>query len=131
MKIFNVEKIQNEKGNIFKILDKHKNLNKKFSEIYVTSVKYNQIKAWKKHKITNLHLILLNGKVKVTSYKKNKFQSHILNKPLSHIINVPRNEYFGFKGLSNTLSKILVISDELHDSEEVKSYDINKIKFKW
>ena len=60
MKIFNVEKIQNEKGNIFKILDKHKNSNKKFSEIYVTSVKYNQIKAWKKHKITNLHLILLN-----------------------------------------------------------------------
>lgn len=131
MKIFNVEKIQNKKGNIFKLLDEHKNMNKKFSEIYITSVKFNQIKAWKKHKITNLHFILLNGKVKFTSYKKNKFQSHVLNKPLSHIIKVSRNEYFGFKGLSNSLSKILVISDEVHDSEEVKSYDINKFKFKW
>ena len=131
MKIFNVEKIQNKKGNIFKLLDEHKNMNKKFSEIYITSVKFNQIKAWKKHKITNLHFILLNGKIKFTSYKKNKFQSHVLNKPLSHIIKVSRNEYFGFKGLSNSLSKILVISDEVHDSEEVKSYDINKFKFKW
>ena len=45
--LLDIEIVKQNKGNIFKIIDKKKNNLKSFNEIYVTSINSNIIKAWK------------------------------------------------------------------------------------
>ena len=64
--------ISNRKGKIIKILGKNSKNFKKFGEIYLSYVKYNSIKAWKKHSLADLNLLVIKGKVQFVFYNKNK-----------------------------------------------------------
>jgi len=80
VRLINLFEIKNAKGNILKILNKNEKLFTKFGEVYLSRVKKNYVKAWKKHKKTNLNLAVVSGEVKFVIYDnfKNKFKRIIL-----------------------------------------------------
>tara|TARA_B100000035_G_C21022700_1_gene564747 strand:+ start:459 stop:869 length:411 start_codon:yes stop_codon:yes gene_type:complete len=130
MKILNNQIIKNPKGDIIKIISKM-NFNKSFKELYITSINYGDIKAWKKHKKTNLYLMILNGKIKLVTKFKNETACKIFNKNLKILIKIEKNTIFGFKGLSKYKSNILVISDLYHNKSEVNNFSLNQFNYKW
>lgn len=129
--LLNIEIVKQSKGNIFKIIDKKKNNLKSFNEIYVTSINSNIIKAWKKHSKTNLYLTVISGSVLFVTIKNKVFNSFLLNSKLKSVLKIEKNVIFGFKGISKTNSKILVISEIVHNSSESTNYDLSKFHFKW
>ena len=93
--------MSNRKGKITKILSKN---SRNFEEVYLSHVKYNSIKAWKKHSLENINLTVIKGKVKFVFYeqKKNSFQNIILS-----------------------------VSSHLSNKKEIIRKDLNEIKFNW
>ena len=72
IKLDKLNKISNRKGKIIKILSKNSRNFKKFGEVYLSHVKYNSIKAWKKHSLANINLTVIKGKVKFVFYDQKK-----------------------------------------------------------
>ena len=61
---------------------------KKFGEVYLSHVKYNSIKAWKKHSLANINLTVIKGKVRFVFYdqKNNSFKNIVLSEKINKII---------------------------------------------
>mgnify|MGYP001240888218 CR=1 FL=1 len=133
IKLDKLNKISNRKGKIIKILSKNSRNFKKFGEVYLSHVKYNSIKAWKKHSLANINLTVIKGKVKFVFYdqKKNSFQNIILGEKINRIIFIPKRCWFGFKGLNKTENIILSVSSHLSNKKEIIRKDLNEIKFNW
>ena len=110
IKIINLREVQNEKGNILKILNKNEKYFKQFGEAYLSKVNRGSIKAWKKHKKTHLNLIVISGIVKfvICNDKKDFFKNIILKDRNRKKIYIPAGLWFGFKGIgkNNIICKI-------------------------
>lgn len=130
MIILNNYKIKNSKGDLIKIIDK-KNFNRSFQEFYITSINLDDIKAWKKHTKATLYFIVLDGRIKLVTRVRNKFISKIIKKNYLNLIKIEKNTVFGFKGLSNYKSNILVVSDIYHKKNEVINYPLGQYDYRW
>ena len=93
-----------------------------FKEAYFSTIKENRIKAWKRHLKMTMNLVVPIGKVQFNFYNNEKklLNNIIIGKENYCRITVPPMIWFGFKGLSNSTSFILNISNELHDPKEVE-----------
>tara|TARA_A100001388_G_scaffold272812_1_gene253720 strand:- start:10 stop:435 length:426 start_codon:yes stop_codon:yes gene_type:complete len=122
----------NNLGKIMRIMRESDEYFKKFGEVYVTSIKANLFKGWKKHKLNTTNLVVLIGKVKIIIFDKNleKEEFHILDCSSSKLIIIPPGHWFGMKNLSNRESLILNFSDYEHNPNEVISKDIGFINSK-
>jgi len=131
IKILDSIKINHNKGDIFKIITKNDHGFDNFEEVYASSVKYNQIKAWKLHKKMTLNLVVLIGSVKFVFYDNNQFSSYIIGEDNYKRIVVPPNIWFGFKGLSKSLNLVINVANLIHHDQEVVREDINKFQYDW
>ena len=123
--------ISNRKGKIIKILAKNTKNFKKFGEIYLSYVKYNSIKAWKKHSLADLNLLVIKGKVQFVFYNKNIFKKIVLTDKIKNSIFVPKKCWYGFKGLGKSENIILSISSHLSNKKEIQRKNLKEIKFSW
>ena len=102
-------RIFNAKGNLNKLMDIYSSSYSKFGEIYLTKIKYNNIKGWKKHKKINSNIFLISGRVVFIIVKKIKnkftFQEYFLSTHKNNHIYIPKNNFFAFQ---TTGSKILL-----------------------
>ena len=133
IKLDKLNKISNRKGKIIKILSKNSRNFKKFGEVYLSHVKYNSIKAWKKHSVANINLTVIKGKVRFVFYdqKNNNFKSIILSEKINKIIFIPKKCWFGFKGLSKSENVILSLSSHLSSKREIIRKNLKEINFNW
>lgn len=122
----------NNLGKIMRIMRESDQHFKRFGEVYVTSIKANLFKGWKKHKLNTTNLVVLIGKVKIIIFDKNfeKEEFHILDCSSGKLIIIPPGHWFGMKNLSNEESLILNFSDYEHNPNEVISKDIGFINSK-
>lgn len=124
--------VENISGNIFKLLDKNSKNFFGFEEIYISSIKKNSIKAWKKHTLMTCNLYVIKGEVKFVFLSQDEsFSEIILNENERKFITVYPNTIFGFKGLSFEDSKILNISNLIHNPNESINIDLNKYRYDW
>ena len=132
IKIINLREVQNEKGNILKILNKNEKYFKQFGETYLSKVNKGSIKAWKKHKKTHLNLIVISGIIKFVIYndKKNTFENIILKGGNRKKIYIPAGLWFGFKGIGKN-NIILSIASHVHNEKEILRKKVKEIKFNW
>ena len=88
-----------------------------FGEAYFSWVEYGTVKAWKKHKLMTMNLIVPVGRVKFVFFheKKNKFQEEIIGEDNYIRLTVNPGLWYGFIGLSSSKSLVLNISNILHD----------------
>lgn len=111
-----------------------------FGEAYISKIKFNCIKAWKRHLKMTSNLIIPIGEVKIVIYDNridsptfkftNEFVLSIYNYKR---ITIPPKLWYGFKGLSQTDSYIINFSNIIHDPLEQESADLSnfELNYKW
>ena len=104
----------------------------KFGEAYFSYIKKNKVKAWKKHKLMQLNLIVPKGNVLfVFKDSLETFREEIIGESNPVRLTVPPGLWFGFKGINSKDSVILNISNIMHDDNEVERKEINEINYDW
>jgi dTDP-4-dehydrorhamnose 3,5-epimerase len=109
-----------------------------FGEVYFSTIKYNSIKAWKRHKEMNMNLVVPVGEVRFVIYDDrknsltfNKFQEIILSRSNYFRLSVPPMLWLGFQGVATNESMILNVADICHDPCEVDKVNLSKFKYNW
>ena len=126
-----LKKINLEDGDVLHALKASENEFHGFKEAYFSTIKRNKIKAWKRHLLMTMNLIIPVGKVQFNFYDNNKnlLKNTIVGEDNYCRITVPPMIWFGFKGLSSHTSYILNISNEPHDPLEVEREPLSFLNF--
>ena len=126
-----LKKINLEDGDVLHALKASEDEFHGFKEAYFSTIKRNKIKAWKRHLLMTMNLIIPVGKVQINFYDNNKnlLKNTIVGEDNYCRITIPPMIWFGFKGLSSHTSYILNISDEIHNPSEVEREPLSFLNF--
>jgi dTDP-4-dehydrorhamnose 3,5-epimerase len=108
-----------------------------FGEAYFSTIEYNAIKGWKRHKEMVLNLIVPIGLVRFILYDDrknqiNQFQEVVLSLTGEYArLTVPPLIWVGFQGLDQQSSLVLNIANIEHSPEEIERKELDEIKFNW
>jgi dTDP-4-dehydrorhamnose 3,5-epimerase len=108
----------------------------KFGEAYFSEINFGQIKAWKRHKLMTLNLVVPTGKVKFVFFENSEegglnFRTEEIGEDSYSRITVPPSIWFGFKGMAKTKSIVLNLASEVHDPNEVERVDQVEFSYNW
>ena len=130
--IIDLERINNQNSNILKIINEnHKNF-LDIKEVYCSTIKKNDIRAWKKHTKMFCNILVIKGSIKFVFFD-NSFSTSkeiIITEDNSKILFIKPNIWFGFKGLYENNS-LINFSNIMHDESEVlrKKYNEEYTEF--
>ena len=134
-KLNSLKIIKNNKGNLKKIINFNSKYFYGFEELYISSIKYDEIKAWKIHSKMTCNLIVIRGKVKfVFAIKKGSkyfFKAFTLSEKKNEILTIYPNTIFGFQGKSNENSQIMNFSNLMHNKKEDKIFNLEDFDYSW
>ena len=122
----NLKVISNPKGNIYKGLTNNDIGFNGFGEIYFTSIKYNEIKGWKKHTEMTMNIIVVSGSVSFSLYddrpgsstKGERSTICLSVKDRYKRLTVPPGIWVSFKGLEENFNLLMNFADIVHDPNE-------------
>ena len=107
-----------------------------FQEAYFSTIKFGEIKSWKKHLKMTLNLIVPVGEIQFVlfddredSITRNNFMEIVLSPQNYCRLTIPPYIWIAFKGLSSGLNLLLNIADIEHDPSEIMRLDIEGIKY--
>lgn len=124
--------IENANGNIYRAIREDETSFKAFGEAYSSLIFYKSIKAWKKHKLMTLNLVVPVGMVGfVFTDGSGIFEYEAIGEENYKRLTVPPGCWFGFKGLSKKANLVLNISDMIHDDKEVDRVEVDRFNFNW
>ena len=126
-------------GNVLQGLKSSDRHFKGFGELYFSWIMPKKIKAWKKHKLMTMNLIVPHGLVKFVIFdekKPDKFNEVILGNSHATIHSYKRliiepNLWFGFQGIGNMMSLVVNLADIEHDPNEAEKTKLSSIKYNW
>ena len=107
-----------------------------FGEAYFSNIDFQEIKAWKRHRIMTLNIIVPVGKIRFVFMDdrvstKEQFQEVIISEENYSRITVPPMIWMGFQGMSNSGAFLLNIADIEHNPEEIDKREISEVEFNW
>jgi len=109
-----------------------------FGEAYFSRVQPNVIKAWKKHKLVTLNLVVCSGSVRFVIYDNRKessskglFYDVTLSNQNYSRLTVPPLVWMGFQGVWDKTSMLLNIVDIEHYPEELERLKVTQIDYDW
>ena len=109
-----------------------------FGEAYFSSIKYNVVKAWKRHRQMTLNLVVPHGCVRFVifddrpgSRSNGVFQIETLSMHNYHRLTIPPRLWVGFQGIDTGASLLLNIADIEHDNGEVDRKKLENFEFDW
>lgn len=109
-----------------------------FGELYFSWIEPKRIKAWKKHKLMTMNLIVPHGLVKFVIFSDNKpYEFHeVIIGNTSEVSNYKRliiepNSWFGFQGISDSKSLVANLANIEHDPAEVERVTVNSVNYNW
>lgn len=107
-----------------------------FGEAYFSEILPGEVKAWKRHNIMTLNLIVPVGAIKfVIMDDRNKdinsFEELTLSCDNYCRLTVPPMVWMGFKGDHPTKSILLNIANIKHNPNESDKKDLSEIKYNW
>ena len=116
------KKINNTKGNIYKLLNGDLFPNHLNGEIYISKINSGEIKAWMMHKKYEALFVVVSGKVKLKwlNYQRELIVEEELSLISERVVKVMPNTWYGFKGISKSTSSILVLINGLHKESEIE-----------
>ncbi len=130
--------IPHPQGDIFHMMKKSDAGFCGFGEAYFTTVKFGEIKAWRKHSRMTLNLAVPAGEVKFVMFDDRKGSKtkgsfiEVILSPLNYKrLTIPPGIWTGFKGLSDGLNLVLDVADLEHDPSETERADIGKFAYGW
>lgn len=131
--------IANPKGEILHGMKKSDVGYNEFGEAYFSTIHKGDIKAWKRHSLMTLNLMVPSGSVRFVLFddRKNslsfgKFDEVIISKENYSRLTIPPGVWMGFQGLDNQ-NMLLNIADIQHDPKEQENISIEEshINFNW
>ena len=123
--------ISHPKGDIFHAVKKSSEYFDEFGEAYFSSINFNEIKGWKKHKKMTLNFVVPVGEVKFVVFDGDSFFTAKLSKNNYQRLTISPNLWVAFKGISSTYNLILNIASIEHDPEEAINIDLQDIIYDW
>jgi dTDP-4-dehydrorhamnose 3,5-epimerase len=119
--------IEGEKGNIYHGVRKEEVSFTSFGEVYFSSVKYKQIKGWKKHTKMTLTLLVIKGKIKFYVYD-DKLLSDTYDSIFEFVLSPTKEGYqkliiepqfwVAFEGLNKEENVLMNLASISHDPSE-------------
>tara|TARA_B100000767_G_C19739557_1_gene525516 strand:- start:693 stop:1112 length:420 start_codon:yes stop_codon:yes gene_type:complete len=128
-----LKKISLDGGNVLHAIKKTDPGFLNFGEAYFSMVNFNAVKAWKLHQSMTLNLVVPIGTVLFVFFlpAENIFKEIVIGEENYQRITVSPGIWFGFKGLHESNSLIMNISDIEHNPDEVLRKSINEFKYNW
>ena len=124
----------NNLGSVYRIMRESDENFSRFGEVYITTIKPELFKGWKKHKKNTTNLAVPHGKIKVITLNENQAKSSersfILSSNQYRLLTIPPGHWFGMKNIASYESIIVNFSDYEHNRDEVITKDINFIRSK-
>ena len=118
-------------GDVMHIIKSSEPEFKSFQEAYFSIIKFEYIKAWKRHMSMTMNIIVPVGSVQFVFY--NNQGKLLLNTTIGQEnysrLTVPPKIWFGFKGLYKFDSYVLNISNLEHDPQEVERKPLSAFDF--
>ena len=105
-----------------------------FGEVYFSWIKAQYVKAWKRHSLMTLNLVVPIGLVKFVFFLDNDptiFRKEVIGSSNYCRLTVPPGIWFGFQGISKESSLVVNIADIEHDDNEISKIEKSKVKFNW
>ena len=109
-----------------------------FGEAYFSIIEPNQLKAWKRHSIMTLNLVVPVGTIRFVIYDDRdasssfgQFQEVTISRKHYSRLTVPPNLWMGFQCIGDEAAMLLNIANIPHNPEEVNRKEIDEIKFDW
>ena len=131
--------IKTKGGDVFHAMKNSDQTYSGFGEAYFSTISYNAIKGWKRHKEMVLNLIVPIGSVRFILYddrkkqnKANQFQEVLLSSNNDYArLTIPPMIWMGFQGLTEQTSIVLNIANIEHSPKEIERKHLDEIKFNW
>lgn len=127
-----LKRISTTGGDVLHFLKKTDNGFRGFGEAYFTMIQSGAIKAWKKHTIMHMNLVVPKGHVRFVFHLPNdedRFRVIDIGENPYARITVPPGIWFGFKGLDASDSLICNFADIVHDIRESERCPVSEIAF--
>lgn len=103
-----------------------------FGEAYFSMIERGAVKAWKRHHLMTLNLVVPLGTVRfVFVCDSGTSREESIGENRYARITVPPGIWFGFQGLAAPNSLVLNIADIPHDPNETERKEQNFIEFGW
>jgi dTDP-4-dehydrorhamnose 3,5-epimerase len=109
-----------------------------FGEAYFSTVSYRRVKAWKRHRLMTLNVVVPVGAIRFAIHDdRPDSPSHgltwtvILSRDRYMRLTVPPGLWMGFQGLGPEINLLLNVADKPHDPSEADRRPVNAIAFDW
>lgn len=104
-----------------------------FGEAYFSWVEIGAVKAWKRHTLMTMNIVVPVGNVRFVFHQDgtDEFRIEDIGVDRYARITVPPGIWFGFKGLVAPQSLVLNIASIPHDPSEVKRLALSEINYEW
>ena len=103
-----------------------------FGEAYFSLVEFGTVKAWKRHLMMTLNLVVPVGRVRfVFIDSKGLVQEEIVGEDHYVRLTVPPGIWFGFQGISEGTALLLNIANIEHSPEEIERKELNEFEYDW
>ena len=114
--------IQNNLGNIYKIVTSLNCPNLKKGDFYFSEVKAKITKTWRRHKILNCIIGVASGEIEIRlkSDLKEKSIMKKLSLKKSRMIKIKAGSWYSFENKNEDTCMLFVILDGEHDDNEVE-----------
>jgi dTDP-4-dehydrorhamnose 3,5-epimerase len=133
-----LNKILNEKGDIFHALKSTDEIFISFGEAYFSNVNHGAIKGWKKHNKMILNLVVPVGQIKFVLYDDREFSTTFkefweveIGEANYQRLSVPTGIFMSFQGIGLHRNMLLNIASIPHDPTESVNKELSEISYSW
>ena len=133
-----LKQISNPKGDIYHALKRSEDGFNEFGEAYFSSIKYKNVKGWKKHTKMILNLIVPAGEIRfvlfddrLESITYGEFFEITLSQNNYCRLTIPKNVWMAFQGKGTGLNLLLNIASIEHSPEEAINTSLEDLNFNW
>jgi dTDP-4-dehydrorhamnose 3,5-epimerase len=125
-------------GNVLHGIKSTDNGFKGFGEAYFSTIEFGKVKAWKRHRMMTLNLIVPIGEIsfvihddRVGSITSGMFQNIKLSKQNYARLTIPPMLWLGFQGVGNEENILLNIANIEHNPEEADKKNLDDFIYDW
>ena len=125
-------------GSVLRVMNTHEESCVGFGEAYFSTVEYNTIRGWKRHKEMTLNLVVPIGSIRFVVYDNSKdsstagnFEEIILSTEHYARLTVPPKLWVGFQGVGKGTNLLLNIANIPHDDTEVDHTPLKSFGYDW
>lgn len=127
-----LNRIAVEHGDVLKILSAKEDSYQGFGEVYISEVMPGRIKAWKKHSLMTLNLIVPKGAVKFVFTRDGlEFAEYTIGEENYARLTVGPRIWFGFKNIGSELAYVVNVADIVHEPKEVEKSNLDRFEYNW